>query len=260
MPTSATGMCTRPASSARRLRPTRSFRRPTLTSWSTTSRPSSPTTNHRRKQSNADIYRSDGRGRPQYTLLERERERRVDAGLVRDLRARHAGDATKGGGLRAGDGRAHVPDARRMEARSCRIGRAEVRVRGVRADPGAREAMIHPPTTIDALRMRRVMGKDTYAAPVPFGPNGWHMRRLDQAGQIIATAAPMDDGLIWLHASLAYVNRLPEYSDLVLLHRAVFGDGYAYQVFAPAAKHVDLHPYALHLWGRADGKPALPEF
>ena len=43
------------------------------------------------------------------------------------------------------------------------------------------------------------------------------------------------------------------------MHRAVF-PGYAYQVFAPPESHVNIHGNALHLWGRADGKPILPEF
>jgi hypothetical protein len=40
----------------------------------------------------------------------------------------------------------------------------------------------------------------------------------------------------------------------------VFGDRWAYQVFAPPADHINLHNFALHLWGRLDGKPVLPDF
>lgn len=54
---------------------------------------------------------------------------------------------------------------------------------------------------------------------------------------------------------------MPTYDDLVMLHRAVFGlDSYAYQVFAPQRQHVNIHNFALHLWGRADGRAVLPEF
>lgn len=56
------------------------------------------------------------------------------------------------------------------------------------------------------------------------------------------------------------MHEMPTYDDLCLLHRAVFKDGYAYQVFAPPSRHVNIHQYALHLWGRSDGKPVLPEF
>jgi hypothetical protein len=44
------------------------------------------------------------------------------------------------------------------------------------------------------------------------------------------------------------------------MHWAVFFDGYAYEVHAPAKDHVNIHEYARHLWGRKDGKPALPDF
>jgi len=62
----------------------------------------------------------------------------------------------------------------------------------------------------------------------------------------------------WLHASIAR-DHMPAYADLVMLHRAVY-PGFAYQVFAPPSSHVNIHPYALHLWGRADGEPAMPDF
>jgi hypothetical protein len=31
-------------------------------------------------------------------------------------------------------------------------------------------------------------------------------------------------------------------------------------VFAPPTDHVNIHEYALHLFGRLDGTPALPDF
>ncbi|MCW2757013.1 MAG: hypothetical protein JWO46_759, partial [Nocardioidaceae bacterium] len=49
--------------------------------------------------------------------------------------------------------------------------------------------------------------------------------------------------------------------DLVYLHHAVWGStGWSYQVFAPAEDHVNIHSFALHLWGHLDGSPALPNF
>jgi hypothetical protein len=48
---------------------------------------------------------------------------------------------------------------------------------------------------------------------------------------------------------------------LVMLHLGVFGRRrWAYQVFVPESEHVNIHPHALHLWGRADGTNALPNF
>jgi hypothetical protein len=53
---------------------------------------------------------------------------------------------------------------------------------------------------------------------------------------------------------------MPDYGDLELMHRAVFGDGWAYQVFTSPADHINIHEYCLHLLGRLDGAPALPDF
>lgn len=120
-------------------------------------------------------------------------------------------------------------------------------------------------TTIDGLRLRRVMGRKLWHAPEPYGPDGWKMvRPFDGTGigsLIVSSTDLPDDPTVWTHASVAYTDRLPTYDDLCLLKRAVWGDdGYAYQVFVPASEHVNIHEFALHLWGRADGSPVLPEF
>jgi hypothetical protein len=109
------------------------------------------------------------------------------------------------------------------------------------------------------LLIRRALDRMVYRAPEPFGPDGWCFRRFDEDGEVIVSCAD-HDGVDWIHASIAHPDRLPDYDELVLVHRAVFGAGYAYQVFAPPADHVNLHAYALHLFGRWDGLAALPNF
>jgi len=113
--------------------------------------------------------------------------------------------------------------------------------------------------SINALQIRRVLGRSNWSTPVSFGPDGWRTQRLDGAASIIVTAAD-HEGDEWVHASIARTRSMPDYDDLKLLHLAVFGDGWAYQVFAPPSDHVNIHEYALHLFGRLDGKPALPDF
>lgn len=116
-------------------------------------------------------------------------------------------------------------------------------------------------TTVDALRLRKVLGRADWLPPERHGPDGWSLVRRDRTASVIVSAATQDDGHEWIHASLAqYDERMPTYDDLVLLHRAAFGDGWAYQVFAPPDDHVNIHQYALHLWGRVDGRPAIPNF
>lgn len=128
------------------------------------------------------------------------------------------------------------------------------------------------PCQIDALRLRRVMGRDSWKVPEPFGPSGFRMHHQETyqdtpLGSIIVTqdVAPnhqeTGDLREWIHASMAFIHRPPSYDELTLLKRAVWRDkGTAYQVFAAADEHVNIHEYALHLWGHADGSPALPRF
>lgn len=89
-------------------------------------------------------------------------------------------------------------------------------------------------TNIDALRIRRTLGRSIWAPPQPYDE--------------------------WVHASVSRPDRMPDYDDLKLVHGAVFGAGWAYQVFTPPADHINIHEYCLHLFGRLDGAAALPDF
>lgn len=115
-------------------------------------------------------------------------------------------------------------------------------------------------TTVNVLHLRKQFGREDWLPPEPFGPDGWRMSARDLTSSVIVTAA-IHDSHTWIHASIAHADRMPSYDDLVTLHRAVWGKrGTAYQVFAPAAEHVNIHEYALHLWGRSDGLAQLPNF
>lgn len=116
-------------------------------------------------------------------------------------------------------------------------------------------------TSINALRLRAIFGRDAWLVPTPFGADGWRMVAKDRTSSVIVTCFDWDDGLEYVHASIAHNNSVPTYEDLVLLHTAVWGKGgYAYQMFVPRASHVNIHEHALHLWGRRDGKAILPDF
>lgn len=114
-------------------------------------------------------------------------------------------------------------------------------------------------TNIDALRIRRILGRSRYRPPEPFGPDGWRFVTVGRQGAVIVSSAD-HDGVDWVHASMSWVDRLPTWDELSRLRDAVFGDGWAYQVFASPAEHVNIHEYCLHLWGRLDGLPVLPDF
>lgn len=118
------------------------------------------------------------------------------------------------------------------------------------------------PTSINALAVRRSLNRDIprWGAPELFGPDGWRFVHSSGRRSCIVTCAPDDDGTEWLHASITGDGAVPSYEDLKAVHRAVFGAGWSYQVFTPPADHVNIHPHALHLFGRLDGSPALPDF
>lgn len=51
----------------------------------------------------------------------------------------------------------------------------------------------------------------------------------------------------WLHLSMSRPV-MPEYEDMVWLHRVFAGQRLAYQMFLPPEEHVNEHPRCLHLW------------
>ncbi len=92
------------------------------------------------------------------------------------------------------------------------------------------------------------------------GPAGLKVILGERAGCVIVSEDRID-GARWIHASISWADHLPSYEDLATLKAAVFGDDReAYQVFPAADRHVNIHAFALHLWGRADGAQALPDF
>ncbi len=112
---------------------------------------------------------------------------------------------------------------------------------------------------LDALAIRKRLGRTAWSAPARWGPDGWRFSDRNDDGHIILSVADCE-GADWVHASMSRVGRVPDYADLKHLHQAVFGDGWAYHVFAPPSEHVNIHDHVLHLWGRLDGKPVLPDF
>jgi hypothetical protein len=145
---------------------------------------------------------------------------------------------------------------------------------------------------IDGLKLRRTWGREEWHVPMSYG-DGFMMVAKDQMASIIANVIDHEVGSIvcqmcngsgqvvgstlgctscrgsgkrplfqeWVHASMNRVERMPDYDDLVKLHRSVWGrNGWSYQYFVPESKHVNLKAHALHLWGRLDGQPVLPDF
>jgi len=117
-------------------------------------------------------------------------------------------------------------------------------------------------TSMDGLKIRERLGRTEWDVPRPFGPDGWSIDRKDGAARIIVTLGPTPDPRdgAWLHASISTKDRIPTYDELVMLHKAVWPNGWAIQVFAPPSEHINIHPYALHLFGQLDGGIFFPNF
>lgn len=117
----------------------------------------------------------------------------------------------------------------------------------------------------DLRTLRRVLERDL--APPPWhtepweqrGARGWRLWHVGLRMTVLATIEIHDDGHRWLHASISHPERDPTYMELKTLHIAVFGETrWSYQVFPPAAHHVNYHEHTLHLWGREDGTEGQP--
>lgn len=99
--------------------------------------------------------------------------------------------------------------------------------------------------------------------PSPYGADGWRFIHSRHKASVIVSHSPADhndDGTQYVHASVGRPDKMPTYKDLTVLHATAFGDQWAYQMFAPREHHVNIHHNVLHLWGRADGRPMMPNF
>jgi hypothetical protein len=104
-------------------------------------------------------------------------------------------------------------------------------------------------------------------------PKGW--RVLDRWGdgyrvlqivgglRVIVDCEIKADGLPWLHVSVSSKDSTPTYDDMALVKLDFIGDTrYAYSVWPPGEKYVNIHQHCLHLWARLDSPDGrvLPEF
>lgn len=112
------------------------------------------------------------------------------------------------------------------------------------------------------------------ALPIPLTgkppPPGWVMetyggdggRWMNRKKQmvVIASISTEQDGKLWLHASISHRKRIPSYDELIYLKRHWIGeDRKAIMVLPEKAKHINIHPYVLHLFCCINGDP-LPDF
>ena len=104
-------------------------------------------------------------------------------------------------------------------------------------------------------------------------PKGWYVIKPWGSGftcgqdggglRVIVDCETKEDGREWLHVSVSRARWTPSHEDMALVKRDFIGDRrYAYSVWAPVDKHVNIHAHCLHLWSMMDSEDGkvLPEF
>lgn len=91
--------------------------------------------------------------------------------------------------------------------------------------------------------------------------NGFGLREVGGGIRVLIDCEYKADGRAWVHVSYSRKDWIPSHADTCKVKAAFFGDRYAYAVFPPADKYVNIHPHCLHLWALAEGdSQVLPEF
>lgn len=80
-------------------------------------------------------------------------------------------------------------------------------------------------------------------------------------GRRVVVTVGRHDGW-WLHVSVSRAKYIPSYQDLADVKRVFVGEArQAVQVFPPRERHVNIHPYCLHLWACLEPEgDGLPDF
>src|SRR4051812_14640431 len=93
--------------------------------------------------------------------------------------------------------------------------------------------------------------------------DGYALRQKSGGLRVLIDCAPKADGAEWLHVSVSRKHWTPTHADMALVKQDFIGDDrYAYSVWAPKSRHVNIHAFCLHLWARMDNEDGqvLPEF
>lgn len=92
---------------------------------------------------------------------------------------------------------------------------------------------------------------------------GYSLRQSKGALRVFIDCTVKEDGAYWLHVSVSRKSWTPTHEDMALVKQAFIGDErYAYSVWPPLDKYVNIHKHCLHLWAKMDSTDGrvLPEF
>lgn len=81
-------------------------------------------------------------------------------------------------------------------------------------------------------------------------------------GRRVVVSVGSHDGKWWLHVSVSRAKYIPSYHDLADVKRTFVTDAVqAVQIFPRRERHVNIHPFCLHLWACLDPPgDGLPDF
>ena len=93
--------------------------------------------------------------------------------------------------------------------------------------------------------------------------DGFAVRQREGGLRVLVDCEKKEDGRPWVHVSVSRQDRTPSHDDMTIVKRAFIGeDRYAYSVFPPGERYVNIHKHCLHLWALWEGEEGavLPEF
>jgi hypothetical protein len=96
-----------------------------------------------------------------------------------------------------------------------------------------------------------------FGPPDPEGRGGCYVIVSPYNGAKLRVIAANDAG--WDHVSVSLPHRCPSWQEMEHIKRAFFRkDEWAMQLHAPPSKHINCHPYCLHLWRPHDVSIPVP--
>jgi hypothetical protein len=91
--------------------------------------------------------------------------------------------------------------------------------------------------------------------------DGYAVRQKRGGLRVLVDCEPKRDSKEWLHVSVSRANYTPTHDDMAVVKNAFIGeDRYAYSIWPPTDKYVNIHAHCLHLWACMEGDgQQLPE-
>lgn len=119
--------------------------------------------------------------------------------------------------------------------------------------------IIHAPEEPFVFKPRTIRVPHPWKVVKELDDGAWYQNKPSRIAVLVSGCIEADQRR-WIHVSVSRPERHPSHEDLAFVKDHFIGpETYAYTVYPPRSKHVNIHPNCLHLWSPLDG-PILPEF